>query len=123
MENLKQLADQNQLAVATGSCQYQREVMLLLLVSGMSGFQVTQRLGLYFSNDSNNSATDRADLHGVLCLHQHSRLDEDLSWLGFIAKARFRPGPYVHTPIFRPGSPCRGFLRAKISERPTTALC
>jgi hypothetical protein len=29
--------------------------------------------------------TDRLDLHGILDLHQHSRADQDLPWLGFIA--------------------------------------
>jgi hypothetical protein len=29
---------------------------------------------------------DRLDFHGMLDLHQNSRADEDLSWLGLIAK-------------------------------------
>ena len=32
--------------------------------------------------------THRLDLHGVLDLRQHAGADEDLSWLGLIAKAR-----------------------------------
>jgi hypothetical protein len=32
--------------------------------------------------------TDRLDLHGILDLHQHSRTDEDLPWLGLVAKPR-----------------------------------
>ena len=32
--------------------------------------------------------TDRLDLHGVLDFRQHSRADEDLPWLGLIAKPR-----------------------------------
>ena len=32
--------------------------------------------------------TDRLDAHGVLDLHQHSRADEDLPRLGFIAQPR-----------------------------------
>ena len=30
----------------------------------------------------------RLDLHGVLDFHQHSRANEDLTWLGIIAEAR-----------------------------------
>ena len=39
--------------------------------------------------------TDWLDLHGVLDLRQHSRTDEDLPWLGFIAEPR---GDIRHRP-------------------------
>jgi hypothetical protein len=38
------------------------------------------------SNALERELAHRLDLHGALDLHQHSRADQDLSWLGLIAK-------------------------------------
>jgi hypothetical protein len=46
--------------------------------------------------------TDRLDLHSILDLHQRRRTDEDLSRLGFVAKAR--GDICIHTK-FSPGRP------------------
>jgi hypothetical protein len=51
---------------------------------------------------------DWLDLHGVLDLHQHARTDEDLTRLGFVAKARSDVGNGadggVVEPAFKPDS-------------------
>ena len=48
------------------------------------------------------------DLHGILDLRQHSRADEDLTWLGLIAKARgnigHRPNSGIVETAFKPDS-------------------
>ena len=53
------------------------------------------------------------DLHGVLDFHQHSRADEDLTWLGFVAE----PGGYIgHRPdsgVVEPALEANGAERGK----------
>jgi hypothetical protein len=55
--------------------------------------------------------TDRLDLHGIFDLHQHSRTDEDLTGLGFVAKPRGDVGNRSDSSIVEPA------LEADCAER------